>query len=129
MLLNWLVPADFILSRMPHFHGQGHDHEMLPHWVQLLSALLLIVSMVFGYFYINLKKKNKMQTLEGITVTVTGMTCSHCEATVKRNLEALTGISNVVADNKTNTVKIMGSGINLEKVKTTINGLGYNFVG
>jgi len=70
-----------------------------------------------------------MQTLEGISVTVTGMTCSHCEANVKRNLEALKGITNVVADNKTNTVKISGTDIDLEKVKTTVNGLGYRFVG
>lgn len=128
LLLNWLVPAEFILSKMPHFHGQGHEHEMLPHWFQLLTALLLVASMVFGYFYIRLKKKNKIQALEGISVTVTGMTCSHCEANVKRNLEALKGITNVVADNKTNTVKISGTDINLEKVKTTVNGLGYRFV-
>jgi len=128
LLLNWLVPADFILSKMPHFHGQGHEHEMLPHWFQLLSALLLVVSMVLGYFYLKLNKKNKMQTLEGITVTVTGMTCSHCEANVKKNLEALHGITNVVADNKTNTVKISGSNIDLQKIKSTVNGLGYRFV-
>jgi uncharacterized protein len=122
------VPADFILSKMPHFHGQGHEHEMLPHWFQLLSAFLLIASMVFGYFYLKLNKKSKMQTLEGISITVTGMTCSHCEANVKRNLEALKGITNVVADNKSNTVKISGTDINLEKVKNTVNGLGYRFV-
>ncbi|GAB1454651.1 hypothetical protein MASR2M47_47070 [Draconibacterium sp.] len=57
------------------------------------------------------------------------MTCSHCEANVKRNLEALKGITNVVADNKNNTVKISGSKINLAKVKETVNGLGYKFVG
>ncbi len=57
------------------------------------------------------------------------MTCSHCEATVKKNLEALAGITNVIADNKSNSIKITGSDINLEKVKTTLNGLGYNFVG
>jgi len=127
LLLNWLVPADFILSKMPHFHGQGHEHEMLPHWFQLLSALLLVVSMVLGYFYLKLNKKNKMQTIEGITVTVTGMTCSHCEANVKKNLEALHGITNVVADNKTNTVKISGANIDLQKIKSTVNGLGYRF--
>jgi copper chaperone CopZ len=70
-----------------------------------------------------------MEKVEGITVKVTGMTCSHCEATVKKNLEALKGITSVIADNYSNTVKITGSDINLEKVKTTVNGLGYNFVG
>ena len=70
-----------------------------------------------------------MQKEEGITVTVTGMTCSHCEANIKRNLEALSGIDNVEADRNTNSVKISGSSIDTQKVKETVNGLGYNFVG
>ncbi|HCE58068.1 MAG TPA: heavy metal-associated domain-containing protein [Prolixibacteraceae bacterium] len=128
LLTNWLIPADFILSKMVHIHGNGEEHEMLPKWLQLGSALFLVFSIAGGYFYSIINKKNKMGKVEGITVKVTGMTCSHCEATVKRNLEALEGITNVIADNKSNTVKITGSDINLEKVKTTVNGLGYNFV-
>ena len=69
-----------------------------------------------------------MEKVEEMTVNVTGMTCSHCEANVKRNLEALKGITNVVADNKSSTVKISGTKIDLAKVKETVNGLGYSFV-
>ena len=127
LLTNWLIPADWILSKVMHIHGDGSEHEMLPKWLQLSSALLLVFSIAGGYFYSIFKKKNKMEKIEGITVNVTGMTCSHCEANVKRNLEALAGITNVVADNKSNTVKISGTKINLDKVKETVNGLGYNF--
>jgi hypothetical protein len=128
LLTNWLIPTDWILSKVMHIHGDGSEHEMLPGWLQLGSALLLIFSMAGGYFYSIFKKKRKMEKVEGITVNVAGMTCSHCEANVKRNLEALTGITNVVADNKSNTVKISGTKINLAKVKETVNGLGYNFI-
>lgn len=69
-----------------------------------------------------------MNMVEGLTITVNGMTCSHCEANVKRNLEALSGITKVVADNRNNTVKISGTGFNIHKVKETVNGLGYKFV-
>ncbi|HSH18949.1 MAG TPA: SO_0444 family Cu/Zn efflux transporter [Draconibacterium sp.] len=129
LLTNWLIPADFILSKIVHIHGDGEGHEMLPQWLMLLSTLILIFSIGGGYFYSIYNKRKKMSKIEGITVSVTGMTCSHCEATVKKNLEALSGITNVVADNKNNTVKITGSNIDLEKVKTTVDGLGYNFVG
>jgi uncharacterized membrane protein YraQ (UPF0718 family)/copper chaperone CopZ len=129
LLTNWLIPTEWILSKVMHIHGDGSDHEMLPGWLQLSSALLLIFSIAGGYFYSIFKKKNTMEKIEGITVNVTGMTCSHCEANVKQNLEALKGITNVVADNKNNTVKISGSKINLAKVKETVNGLGYKFVG
>ncbi len=128
LLTNWLIPTDWILSKVMHIHGDGSDHEMLPGWLQLGSALLLIFSMAGGYFYSIFKKKKKMEKVEGITVNVTGMTCSHCEANVKRNLEALKGITNVVADNKSSTVKISGTKIDLAKVKETVNGLGYSFV-
>ena len=129
LLTNLLIPADFILSKIVHVHGNGENHEMFPKWLMVGSALLLVFSIIGGYFYSILNKKNKMEKLEGITVKVTVMTCSHCEATVKRNLEALKGITSVIADNKSNTVKITGTGINLEKVKKTVTGLGYNFVG
>lgn len=126
MLTNWLIPNDWILSKVMHIGGG--EHEMLPGWLQLGSALLLIFSMSGGYFYSKYKKKNNMAKVEGITVTVNGMTCSHCEANVKRNLEALKGIDNVVANNANNTVKISGKNINLKKVEETVNGLGYQFV-
>lgn len=128
LLVNWLIPADFILSKMPHIHGDGSHHEMLPYWFSLLSAIVLITSIVFGYFYQRLKKNEIMQKEEGVTVKVTGMTCSHCEANVKRNLEDLQGISNVVADRNTNAVKISGTKIDILKIKETVNGLGYTFV-
>ena len=128
LITNWLIPADFLLSKMVHYHGQEHEHGMLPYWSQVLSVIILVGSMVFGYFYSSNVKSKQMKKESGITVNVTGMTCSHCEANVKRNLEAIAGINSVVADNKTNTVKITGTKIDLEKVKATVTGLGYNFV-
>lgn len=129
MLTNLFIPKEWILSNVMHIHGDGSEHEMLPHWLQLGSALLLIFSIIGGYSYSIFKKKSLMKKIEGITINVTGMTCSHCESNVKRNLEALKGITNVVADNKTNSVKISGTKIDLDKVKETVNGLGYQFVG
>ncbi len=126
LLINWLIPSDFILSKVVHIHG---EHQMLPDWLMWAAAITLIFSMTGGYFYSIIKKRRKMTQAKGITVKVTGMTCSHCEANVKRNLEALKGITSVVADNRSETVKITGSNFNLDKVKSTINELGYNYVG
>lgn len=129
VLINAFIPGEWILGKMPHLHADGHHHEMLPEWLQWSAAIVLIASMTGGYFYSIFQKRKKMTKTKGITIKVTGMTCSHCEANVKRNLEALTGIDEAVADNRSETVKISGSAINLEKVKETINGLGYQFVG
>lgn len=129
MLTNMFIPADWILSKIMHIHGDGEGHEMLPRWLQLASTILLLVSIPGGYLLSKFEKKQRMKKIEGISVIVTGMTCSHCEATVKKNLENLNGITSVVADNGSNTVKITGANINLEKVKETVNGLGYHYQG
>lgn len=70
-----------------------------------------------------------MNDVKGITVRVSGMTCSHCEASVKRNLEALPGIDEVMADNRSGSVKITGKDINTDKIREIITGLGYKYLG
>jgi uncharacterized protein len=127
MLVNYLIPSEWILSKVVHLHGDAGGHQMVPAWLQWTSAIVLIISIIGGYFYSIISKKRKMESSEGITIKVKGMTCSHCEATVKRNLEALKGITNVVADHRRETVKITGKDIDLEKVKNTVNKLGYNY--
>lgn len=129
MLTNLFIPADFILSKIMHIHGDGSEHEMLPKWLQLLSTFVLLTLMIGGNFFQKYQKKRRMTESVGTVVTVEGMTCSHCEANVKRNLEALKGVRKVVANNQTNSVKITGSGYNINKVKETVNGLGYKFIG
>ena len=126
LLTNWIFPSGFILSKIIHTHGEGH--EMLPHWLQLSSALILVLSIAGGYFFSKYQKKQRLKKAGGLTVNVSGMTCSHCEASVKNNLEKIAGINTVVADNASGTVKITGTNINLQKVKETVNGLGYKFV-
>ena len=127
LLTNWIFPATFILEKMMHIH-EG-EHQMLPNWLQLGATFVLLGSMVAGFVFQKIKKKNKMVNSPGISIQVEGMTCSHCEATVKRNLEALKGIRSVVADNSSNMVKIEGENIDLETVKKTINELGYKYIG
>ena len=129
MLINTFIPADWILSKIMFIHADGEGHEMLPQWLQLASAILLLAAIPGGYFLSKFEKKQRMSKIEGISVIITGMTCSHCEATVKKNLENLSGISSVVADNGSNTVKITGTDINLNKVKETVTGLGYQYEG
>jgi copper chaperone CopZ len=63
------------------------------------------------------------------TIKVEGMTCSHCEANVTRNLSKLEGIDEVVADRNTVQVKIKGSRINLAEIEQIVTDLGYQFKG
>jgi len=129
VLTNWLIPADFILSKMNHVMAHGEAHEMLPKWVGVSSSIVLIVSIIVGYF-IERILKNKKMTLETFqTIRVEGMTCSHCEASVTRNLSKLDGIEEVVADKNTSQVKIRGSKINFPEIERIVTDLGYQYKG
>ena len=128
LLTNWLIPADFMLSKVMHMSGEAGGHEMLPGWLELSSAVFLVFAIVAGYFYGRWRKGAGMKEMAGTSLRVEGMTCSHCEANVKRSLESLSGIQEVMANSNTNTVKIYGSGYKLEKVKSTIEDLGYRFI-
>jgi len=63
------------------------------------------------------------------TIKVEGMTCSHCEANVNRNLSKLDGIDEVVADKNSSQVKISGSKINLTEIERIVTDLGYRYKG
>lgn len=128
LLTNWLFPADFILSKIKHIHGEGHDHQMLPAWFQMVSAIVLLTAIPAGFIFQKFRKKIGMRKMEGTTIKVEGMTCSHCEASVRKNLGEIKGISEVLADKNTNSVKIYGSGYKMDKVKKTIEEIGYRFI-
>jgi len=61
------------------------------------------------------------------TISVEGMTCSHCEASINRNLSKLEGIDEVVADKNTSQVKIRGSKINYAEIEHIVSDLGYHY--
>ncbi|MCD8049101.1 MAG: heavy metal translocating P-type ATPase [Clostridia bacterium] len=64
------------------------------------------------------------------TYKVEGMMCPHCEATVKKTLEEMQGISEAVASHTDGTVKVTLSGdVSDEAIKKAIEDKGYKFVG
>ena len=129
LLTNWLIPVDFIMSKMSHMHGDGAEHEMLPAWLGISSAVVLVISIISGYFLERIQKSKKMKMETFQTLSVEGMTCSHCEASITRNLAKLDGIEEVVADKNTSQVKIRGAKINLAEIEKIVTDLGYQFKG
>jgi len=63
-------------------------------------------------------------------INVNGMMCGHCEAHVKKALEAIEGIESAVASHEENTVTITCSAeISEELIKAAVEDAGYEFVG
>ena len=45
LLTNWLIPADFILSKMNHM-AHGESHEMLPGWIGISASIFLFLAII-----------------------------------------------------------------------------------
>ncbi len=117
----------------PLMTGGDHHHEILPKWLSIGSAVTLVVLVINGYLqkYIFTQKTEDMQDANaaGMLVKVTGMDCNHCKNSVELNLKKIDNIDNVIADLKSQTVQIEGKDVDMEKVKETVESLGYHYEG
>lgn len=59
------------------------------------------------------------------TYTVTGMTCGHCEMSVKEEVGEIAGVTEVTADHATGAVSVSGEGFTDEQVAAAIAEAGY----
>ncbi len=59
------------------------------------------------------------------TYTVTGMTCGHCELSVREEVEELAGVEAVDADRTTGRIVVRGEDIDDDAVRTAVAEAGY----
>jgi len=57
------------------------------------------------------------------------MSCNHCKMSVESNLKKLESVDNSIADVDNGTVILTGDHIDLEKVKETVESIGYIYGG
>lgn len=63
------------------------------------------------------------------TINIKGMMCPHCEATVKKTLEAFDTIDEAVVSHESGTAVIKTNGpVDEEAIKAAIDEKGYEFV-
>ena len=64
------------------------------------------------------------------TIKVSGLMCEHCEANVKKTLEAMDGIESATVSKDTQTAVVtLSKPLDEELVKNAIEDKGYGFVG
>ena len=59
---------------------------------------------------------------------VEGMTCGHCEMSVKEEISEIEGVTDVVADHATGAVAVTGENFSDEQVAEAIKEAGYTLV-
>ncbi len=76
---------------------------------------------------VNDKKEKENREMK---ITVNGMMCGHCEAHVKKALEAIDGIDSVVASHEENLVTITNSkDVDEAAIKAAVEEAGYEYAG
>lgn len=61
-----------------------------------------------------------------ITYTVPGMSCGHCESSVKGKVSAVEGVENVEVDLDTKVVTVTGTDLSDERLRAAIDDAGYD---
>ena len=59
------------------------------------------------------------------TYTVQGMTCGHCELSVREEVEEVTGVDSVEADRTTGRLTVRGDDIDDAAVRAAVETAGY----
>lgn len=128
MLLDWLAPQfdGFTSAMMKHEHAEGIS--MANHvWAVILTILLVNST----YIYPKWKQKKEMEKMkentgsQQIEITVKGMNCSHCSASVERGLSGIAGVESVNVDLKSGLVKVSGTNLDKKQMAEVVDGLGY----
>ena len=74
----------------------------------------------------NIKEENEMEK----TVSITGMMCPHCEATVKKSLEALEGVESAEVSHVSGTAKVtLSAPVGDAVLKKAVEDKGYDVTG
>jgi copper chaperone CopZ len=137
LLIDLLLPAEWFYNSIM-FHSEAHQH-ILPEWVRYGSSILLVILILNGMLrkiYSGRRKNNADNLNENnngmnskIKITVKGMTCTHCEASVEKGLSRIEGINKAKADHASGSVIIEGENIDLQALKSKIEALGYKYGG
>lgn len=59
---------------------------------------------------------------------VEGMTCGHCEMSVKEEIAEISGVNDVKADHTTGEVTVIGEGYTREQIADAVKEAGYTLI-
>ena len=63
------------------------------------------------------------------TYTVTGMTCEHCVASVRSEIEQVDGVTDVAVDLTSGRVDVTGDGYTDDQIRAAVDEAGYAVAG
>ena len=111
--------------------------EMIPMWLQIASAVVLLAVIVLAMFRPprpgdpddhsadEAADNHDENGSASVTVDISGMTCSHCADTVRRAFLESPGIHSVNVDLRAGQAVIIGADLDENTIRQAVEGLGY----
>ena len=130
LLIDYVLPAQWFTL----IANKTIAHEHLSsNWWQIASGILFAALVINGF--IQKDRKNRADKLQSLKfknmkteiVKVEGMSCNHCKMSVENNLKNLDFVDDVQANLADNTVTLQGDNIDLDKVRETVESLGFSY--
>jgi len=122
ILLNFIYSAGNL--QMNH----NHNHNTIPEIIQTLSALTLLAVLGYALFKPQKTVENFESTNENMKkfkMPVSGMTCQHCQMSVKGAIGKVDGVDSVEVDLKNGMAYISGDNIAFDSLKGAVAAIGY----
>ena len=111
--------------------GAAHS-KMMPSWVGTVSAIVLLAILTWGMCKPWIRKlfghthaPQTNTTEQQLIVTVSDMTCSHCQRAINDALMMRTEITGVSVDLTTQKVFVSGDNLNADQINHVIAELGF----
>ena len=124
LLIDYTLPAEWF-SNITHRHIGGCCDTTAPWW-QTTASIIFVILLITGFA---LKfKKEKRNVITHKKFKINGMMCNHCKANVEKALSEIEGVHSVYVELSEGTAYLEGENIDAEKVISTINRLGYEYV-
>lgn len=124
LLIDYALPAEWF-SNITHKHVAGCCNVVTPWW-QTASSIIFVTLLAIGF---GLKfKKGKKGAMTQKKFRINGMMCNHCKANVEKALSGIEGVSSVHVELSEGVAYIEGENIDNNKIISTINGLGYEYI-
>jgi len=127
-------------------------HGWMPSWVKVVSAVALLALLAGGWLY-RPGKGDAHDHSDGdetgdtcdthdhdhdhahgdeprmITITIKGMTCSHCTNSVRKALLSCAGVTGATVDLSSGRAEVVGSNVDPDALRAAVESLGYDVIG
>lgn len=120
--IDYLLPRQwFALTAQ---YTEACHSNVWMHWVGVVSALLLMLLLLFAFVRNEIYKHKNKQIMMSKQFKVTGMSCNHCRNNVEQHLAKINGVEAINIDLKSGILQVEGEVLNSVVVQCVQN-LGY----